>query len=109
MAVESEMEIKVYSTLKSLLTLIICSFVTRFNNFLFARNLDYWFLGTFYFIYADILDGDYGFSLFSHCSFINVSVCVFLSALMYTVVVLYHSEGNSKVMFHIVLVITVNL
>jgi hypothetical protein len=37
-----------------------------------------------------------------------MSVC-FLSTLMYTVVVLYHSEGNSEVMFHTVLVIIVKL
>jgi hypothetical protein len=106
-AVESEMEIKICSTLKSLLTLIICSYVTSFNNFLFARNLDCWFLGTSYFIYVDKLDGNYGRSLFSDRSFINVSA-FFLSALMYTVV-LYHSEGNSEVMFHKVLVIIAKL
>ena len=70
------MEIKIYSTLKSLLTLIICLFVTSFNNFLFACNLDYWFLGTSYFIYVDILDGDYGCSLYSDRSSL-MSVCVF--------------------------------
>jgi len=38
-----------------------------------------------------------------------ISVCVFLSALVYTVVVLYHSEGDFEVMFHVVLVIIVKL
>ena len=33
----------------------------------------------------------------------------FLSALVYTVVVLYHSEGDSEVMFRVVLVIIVKL
>jgi len=48
-----------YSTLQSLLSLIICSFVTSCNKFLFAHNLDYWFLGTSYFVYVDISDHEY--------------------------------------------------
>ena len=71
--------------------LIICSFVTSFSKFLFGRNLDYWFLASSDFVYVDISDDDYGYSLFSDQSFIIVGEC-FLSALMYTVVVLYHSD-----------------
>jgi hypothetical protein len=48
-----------------LLSSITGSFVTSFNKFLLEHNLDYWFLGTSYFLCADISDGDYGCSLFS--------------------------------------------
>jgi len=60
-----------------LLSLIICPFVTSFSEFLFARNLDYWFLGTSYFVYIDISDSEYGGSLFSDWSFIVVGECFF--------------------------------
>jgi hypothetical protein len=70
---------------------MICLFVTSYNKFLFASNLVYWFLGTSYFVYVDILDGEYGCSLFSDQSFIIVGEC-FLWVLMYTVVVLYHND-----------------
>ena len=66
----------------------MCSFGTNFNKFLFARNLDYWFFGTSFFVYIDMSDGDSGCSLFSDRSFIIVGKC--LSALVYTVFVLYH-------------------
>jgi len=52
-------------------------FGTNFNKLLFACNLDYWFLGTSYFVYIDISDGDYGCSLFSDQSFIIVGECFF--------------------------------
>jgi len=55
-----------------------------------ARNLDYNFLGTSYFVCVDTSDGDYGCSLFSDRSVI-IGEC-FLLALMYTVVVLYHGD-----------------
>jgi hypothetical protein len=55
-----------------------------------ARNLDYRFLGTSYFVCVDISDGDRGFSLFSDRSVIISEY--FLSALMYTVVVLHHGD-----------------
>ena len=74
-----------------MLSLIICSFVTSYNKFLFARNLGCWFLGTSYLVYGDISDGECECSLFSDQSFIIVGGC-FLSALMYTVVVLYQGD-----------------
>jgi len=55
-----------------------------------ARNLDYRFLDTSYFVCVDMSDGDCGCSLFSDRSVI-ISEC-FLSALMYTVIVLYHGD-----------------
>jgi len=65
-----EMEIKLYSTLKNLLSLTVRPSVTSFRKFLFACNLNYWFLGTSYFVYVDISDGDCGFPLCCDRSFI---------------------------------------
>jgi len=45
-----------------------------------ACNLDYWFLDSYYFVYFDISNVDYGYSLFSDQSFIIGEH--FLSSLM---------------------------
>ena len=82
-----------------MLSLIVCSFVTNYNKFLFAHNLGYWFLGTSYFAYIDISDGECECSLFYDQSFIIVGEC-FLSALMYTVVVLYQGDDYWLFVIH---------
>ena len=72
------MEIKLYSTHKSLLSLTVRPFVTNFRKFLFACNLDYWFLGASYFVFVDISDGDNGGSLCCDRSFI-IGECFLIS------------------------------
>jgi hypothetical protein len=53
-----------------------------------ARNLVYWFLGISYFVCTGATDGDCGCSFFLIGGFLSVNG--FLSALMHTVVILYH-------------------
>jgi hypothetical protein len=74
----------------NLLSLTVRPFVTSFRKFLFARNVDYWFLGTSYSVHVYISDGDYGCSLYFDRSYVIVGEYI-LAALMYTVVVSYHS------------------
>jgi len=52
------MEIKLHSTLKSLLSVTVRPFVTSYRKLLFTCNLDYWSLGTSFFVYVDISDVD---------------------------------------------------
>ena len=61
--IESKMEINLYYILH--LKLLEFNYTFVCHKFLLECNLDYWFLGTSYFICVDILDGDYGCSLFS--------------------------------------------
>jgi hypothetical protein len=65
-------------------SLIICSFVTSSNKVLFAHNLDYWFIDTSCFVYADVSDGDCGCSLFSDRCFVVVGDILY--TLMYRMV-----------------------
>ena len=46
------------------------SFATSFIKFLFALNLDYWFLFIPYSVYTDISDGDCGLFLLSDRNFV---------------------------------------
>jgi hypothetical protein len=44
-----------------------------------ARNLGYWFVGTSYFVYVDVSDGDYGCSFFFWSEFYYCRWMIFIS------------------------------
>ena len=64
--------------------------------------------GTSYFVHVDISDVDYRCSLFCGRSFVIVGEC-FLSALMYTAVVLYHGDDYYEMVFRKDLLIILEL
>ena len=84
-----------YFTLQSLLlSFFTCHKFRIFSSFVvafLARNLDFGYLGLSFSSYVDITDGDCGCSPVSDRSFLLLSMCIWLSLMMYTGV-LYHND-----------------